>query len=332
MEAAKDHTASPQQVPSHNSKLSATSRGACRRRLTSTVDEGARYRESKSKGCRKRGAKGDCSKASRKPWSEQEELEMLIAHRKYQNNWSSIVQVMDGRDNNSIKNRFYSIFRKVKNKIRRMDFSYGSNVEIASALYMIQLMEHHLANPLPSSEITGKRGKDFLYSLLKGLFIEDAQKYRRELASNGNCEFTLEELWLESVNHNFSTKSSEALGKGKLMNAIPFMTHPYKSNKFCYILPLPLETANLNPLSPEEKTFIKSQVFREKEQHSIFPDSFQRPGGFAYSHSTLFSAGPNTTHFEGFSEYTAVCSKKDAKGSAGSGRFGAGDVCLSLCK
>lgn len=49
---------------------------------------------------------------SRHPWSEREEFEMLIAYRKYQNRWSNVSQSLNGRDNNTIKNRFYSIFRK----------------------------------------------------------------------------------------------------------------------------------------------------------------------------------------------------------------------------
>lgn len=326
MEAVKARTASPRQVPSADSTLPAASQGVRRRRVTSAANGAAGCGGSKGTAHGKRSAKGSGSKTSEKPWSEQEELEMLIAHRKYQNNWSNISQAMHGRDNNSIKNRFYSIFRKVKNKVRRMDLSYGSNVEIASALYMIQLTEDHLANPLPSSETTGKRGKDFLYSLLKGLFIEDVQKYRRELASNRSCESTLEELWLESANPNSSTKSTEVLGKSKPRDAIPYTSHPYKNGKLCYILPLPLETAAPNFLTPEEKVFFKSQVFREKELHSALPLSLQCPRGLAHCSPTFFSAGPHTVHFEGFSECAAACSRKGTKGFAAGGRFGTGDV------
>ena len=70
---------------------------------------------------------------SKEPWTEKEELEMLKAHKKYQNKWSEMAQALNGRSNNSIKNRFYSIFRKVKNKILRKDYTLDTKIEIGRA-------------------------------------------------------------------------------------------------------------------------------------------------------------------------------------------------------
>ena len=63
---------------------------------------------------------------SKEPWSDKEELLMLLSHKKYKNKWNDVAQALNGRSNNSIKNRFYSIFRKIKNKIKKSDCSYGT--------------------------------------------------------------------------------------------------------------------------------------------------------------------------------------------------------------
>jgi len=236
-----------------------------------------------------------------KPWSEQEELKMLIAHQKYKNNWSNVAREIHGRTNNSIKNRFYSIFRKIKNKIKRRDLVYNSKLEVIETMYMITLMEEYFATPLPSSGITGKRGKDFLYTLLKGLPLDDVKDYKRNIKINWNNEITLKRLWQEL--YSSSTKSSEMTSK--LIEVIPYTTNPHSKGKQCYILPLLPETSIPTLLTSDEKAFIKLQVFREKD---IFPAENFLP----YSSSTLLSTGfsSESAYFDCFSGVAAkACSK-----------------------
>jgi len=236
-----------------------------------------------------------------KPWSEQEELEMLIAHKKHKNNWSNVAREVHGRSNNSIKNRFYSIFRKIKNKIKRRDFVYNSKLELIETMYMITLMEEYFATPLPSSGIICKRGKDFLYTLLKGLALDDVRDYKRNMKIDWNNEITLKRLWQEL--YSSITKSSET--PSKLIEVIPYTTNPYSKDRQCYILPLPPETSIPTLLTSDEKAFIKLQVFREKD---ILPAENFLP----YSSSTLLSTGfsSESAYFDCFSGVAAkACSK-----------------------
>lgn len=85
------------------------------------------------------------------PWTEQE-LDMLIGYRKYQDKWSSILQALNKRDNNTIKNRFYSILRKIINKIKRRDLICNSKLELLECLFMIFLIEQCYENPLTPTE------------------------------------------------------------------------------------------------------------------------------------------------------------------------------------
>jgi hypothetical protein len=111
----------------------------------------------------------ECSD-SKKLWTEEEELKMLVVH---QNKWSSMTLELPGRSNNSIKNCLYSIFRKVKNKVVKHDVSHDSKIELLEILYMIFLMEVYFASSPPIPKQAGKRGKDFTFSLLKGLHPND---------------------------------------------------------------------------------------------------------------------------------------------------------------
>ena len=48
----------------------------------------------------------------KKQWSEDEELQLLEAHRLIGNKWAEIAKVIPGRTDNQIKNFFYTNLRK----------------------------------------------------------------------------------------------------------------------------------------------------------------------------------------------------------------------------
>jgi len=249
---------------------------------------------------------------SKQPWTDQEELEMLIAHQKHQNKWSDVAAALKGRSNNTIKNRFYSIFRKVKNKIKRRDLTYGSKLELLEIFYMISLMEHYFKNPQPVSEQKGKRGKDFIYSLLRTLRAEDVVKYKGDLQRLGIRESSMEELWLEMAN-NPGAGSKIASDKNdnidKPIDLFPYIADPPAFDRSCYELPMPHTVKQPEPLTPDEKDFIQFQAFKNKEPYSagylctpmaISPPSYRQ---------VPLSAGiirPNSMapRYEAFSDFT----------------------------
>lgn len=133
----------------------------------------------------------------RKEWTEQDELRMIIAHKKYKNRWASISECLKGRSNNTIKNKFYSVFRKVRGKVIKADCTHISKLELLEIHYMISLIEHHLANPLLTPKVKGKRGKDFIYSLIYNLNLKEVSEYKRKIQELYKSEGTMEELFIE---------------------------------------------------------------------------------------------------------------------------------------
>eukprot|EP00826_Nyctotherus_ovalis_P040110 TRINITY_DN3911_c0_g1_i13.p1 TRINITY_DN3911_c0_g1~~TRINITY_DN3911_c0_g1_i13.p1 ORF type:complete len:313 (+),score=67.49 TRINITY_DN3911_c0_g1_i13:236-1174(+) len=209
--------------------------------------------------------------AFKHPWTEQEELDILIGYRRYQNKWSSISQALNKRDNNTIKNRFYSILRKIINKIKRNDLSCNSKLELLEALYMISLIEQCLQNPLSPAELRKKRGKNYLYSLLKLIKPEDIKKYKDDLQRLNGGNATLEKLWKEFDKEGEDTKqkADPVISNDKL----PCLNELNMCNEQKYTLPPPNRLADSEKLTSEEKAFIFFQVFQSKIRY--IPDAAQ---------------------------------------------------------
>lgn len=49
---------------------------------------------------------------TKRPWSEEEDRLILDSHRQIGNSWSRIARLLQGRSDNSVKNRFYTTLRR----------------------------------------------------------------------------------------------------------------------------------------------------------------------------------------------------------------------------
>jgi len=247
---------------------------------------------------------------SKTPWTEQEELRMLLIHQKHQNKWSNIAQELNGRSNNSIKNRFYSIFRKVKNKVLKLDVVHESKLELLQTLYMMYLMECYINTPQPIPKQAGKRGKDFIFSLLKGLHSDVILRYKTELQKSDGAEISLDKLWLELVGEIF-VKSSDFFKPASIKNNVQifsYITDP-RGDKSLRILPLPRFTQTNNRLTSEEKHFIHFQAFKSK---GVCSAGVYCPAMMASTpyfspipqSASLIQSALTAPRFEGFSDFT----------------------------
>ncbi len=154
-----------------------------------------------AKQCRLRWQKRQS--LSKHNWSEQEEAELLWAHQKYKNSWSDISTALGGRKSNSIKNRFYTIFRKVKNKIKRGDLTYDSKIELLQIQYVLSVIETYLSTITTPEAAAAKAGKDFICKLVQRIDPTAFASYKAKFAELTAAQPPMQDLFQELL------KSSE---------------------------------------------------------------------------------------------------------------------------
>jgi hypothetical protein len=161
---------------------------------------------------------------SKDPWTEEEEFKMIVAHRKHKNKWSEMTDLIKGRNNNTIKNKFYSVFRKIKSKIQKADYKFESKLELLETYYIISLIEYHLENPTQYPKTKGKRGKDFIYSLIYNLTLEMVRNYKERMRNlqNDNVEDLVKELTEYYLNGTHTAYQTPALYPPLIEDKIEF--------------------------------------------------------------------------------------------------------------
>ncbi len=239
-----------------------------------------------SKQCRERWCNKLDPTINHCPWTKQEEATLILSHMKFKNRWCDIVSTLKGRHNNMIKNRFYSIFRKVKNKVKNNDFSYSSKLELIEMHYMICVMEEYAANPLPPDEPKRKRGKDFMYTLIEDIDMPMLQKYKEALTKKCPLKVPLGQLLQEilfSPNpiqsgerpvHRIQMPLGEAMdcGTASQHSMTPGPNTPGRANLMT--LPLPRSFCSKEPLTPDEKDFVRQHLFYSAKTDTHSPSSF----------------------------------------------------------
>lgn len=142
-------------------------------------------------------------------WTEKEEAELLLAHRMHKNSWANISTELHGRPSNSIKNRFYTIFRKVRNKVKKEDYSFESEYEVLQILYMISIMEFYMSMIKKAEGSSEMEGKDFIYKLtlqLNGKTLEQYSAKFKELTAQYG---TIQQLFQQILNVDITATATQ---------------------------------------------------------------------------------------------------------------------------
>ena len=150
-----------------------------------------------AKQCRERWHNKLDPQSINEPWTTLEEAKLLLLYIKHKNDWASISDNMPNRHNNMAKNHFYSMFRKIKNRINSKDFDYKSQLELIETHYIISLIEKcngskHTINT------KRKRGEDFLLTLVKDIHQDMVEEYKADLNLKYPLEMPVETL-LENI-------------------------------------------------------------------------------------------------------------------------------------
>jgi len=249
-----------------------------------------------SKDCSERWQNYLSGGNAKEPWSEQEELNMILAHKKYKNRWSDMAESLKGRNNNTIKNKFYSVFRKIKGKIQKNDFSYDSKLELLEIHYIISLIEYYLAHPTQNPKTKGKRGKDFIYSLIHNLNNKMVADYKQKIQEITKHEGTMDDLFNElSTRHKASGDTSNSPPR-------PRSADEYDPRKFdsqqAQISCIPaVDSASTNkstaPINIQEDDLLKNAAFNREAPFDNSPFFEVEPAVQPFLFSpTALSAGP----------------------------------------
>jgi hypothetical protein len=183
-------------------------------------------------------------------WTKEEEALLMLYHMKHKNNWRAISNVFKKRHNDMVKNRFYSIFRRVKNKLRNFDLSHGNEIELYETYYILSIIEEHIGYEVPMEEKKRKRAKSFIYKLIEGLDIRTLKDYTKILHQHYPLKETLKDS-LERIadgHSEFSSHSTE-------------VHHTHHSPIERITLPLPFIYTPTALFTPEEKEFLIKQCF-----------------------------------------------------------------------
>lgn len=80
---------------------------------------------------------------NKSPWQPEEELIFISKHKSFGNKWTEIAKSLEGRNDNAVKNHFYSSIRKVIRKIRKQKVTNDlktNDVERELTIYLSQYM------------------------------------------------------------------------------------------------------------------------------------------------------------------------------------------------
>eukprot|EP00826_Nyctotherus_ovalis_P000886 TRINITY_DN10071_c0_g2_i1.p1 TRINITY_DN10071_c0_g2~~TRINITY_DN10071_c0_g2_i1.p1 ORF type:complete len:237 (+),score=40.53 TRINITY_DN10071_c0_g2_i1:27-737(+) len=79
----------------------------------------------------------------RESWNDRDRYFLLVAHQKYKNRWAKIALMIHKQSRNLVKNKFYTLFRKVRNRIICSDIHMSSSLELLETICIILLIEEY---------------------------------------------------------------------------------------------------------------------------------------------------------------------------------------------
>ncbi len=254
--------------------------------------------------CRDRWTNSLDPAIAKKQWTDYEDAVILRDHQRLQNRWADIASRLKDRTGNAVKNRFYSIFRKVKTKVLDSDFSYDSKCELMKILYVLSLMEYCFKHPQTPAEQRRNKDKNFIYSLLRDVSEDVVLKFKTEFCKRQKREARVEDLWVEL------TKTPEPVKSEPVFRGFDESRCVNKIQK--YILPQPRNSSSHRLLSADEKAFVRTQAFQPTKEPWSAGSYVCQPMLFSppVCQMTAFSAAVyprpmGQRGFDGFSDFVA---------------------------
>jgi len=251
--------------------------------------------------------------SKRHPWDEADRANLLLAHKKYKNRWSEIATLLKKRSNNRIKNRFYSLFRKTINKIRRKDYFAESSIEVLETYYVISVIEDYLKERATKTEKEIEEIKDYIYRLIQNQDTQNLEAYKQAFYELHKEYGTMESLFEKISKENQIDCSEHLSKKDEAKHEEEVMKIELPENEVCPRIELPLPEnfqKIVGCLSFEDKYSLWKSTFAKQESNSV---CLQSVASFS-SASTLLPLSSNPQapaksredECKGFSQYASV--------------------------
>jgi hypothetical protein len=194
----------------------------------------------------------------RESWSDKERYLLLIAHQKYKNRWAEVAQMLNKQSRNFVKNRFYTLFRKIRNRIKNGNINVTSLLDLLEILYMILLIEQYCKSPAKKVQ----QEKNYTYKLVQKIDKEKVAKYKIMLKEVYKNKANMEQLF-----EKYSTLYCSQSHKNSEYKQIDLNEIEEK-----IVLPHPKNFINCEVMTTEEKNNFWKAAFSNKQ--SISPNLF----------------------------------------------------------
>ena len=140
-----------------------------------------------AKQCRERWHNYLDPKIQKEKWSDEEISLLIYWHRKYGSRWSLIGEHLAGRTDNSIKNAFYCMMRKMIRRVAKYSVcadQYSTQQSLDHSLYILNCINEYYIKPL---EMTlAVPGDQYIVSIIKKYSIskDRIESYTKKMASS----------------------------------------------------------------------------------------------------------------------------------------------------
>ena len=215
-------------------------------------------------------------------WSDKERFLLLVSHRKYKNRWSEIAQVLHKQSRNLIKNRFYTLFRKIRNKVKNDDVYINSLLDLLEINYVLSLIEEYQS--IPSENATPE--KNYAHKLVQRMDKKKVDDYKVKINKLYKSKGTMEEQF---------EKCYELYGDGKIepeklvikdedMECKPLnLNKSDEEIKVRITLPYPKDFDNSELMSCNEKNNFWKSAFLDSQPKSATFSIFSPGSSSAFS-------------------------------------------------
>ncbi len=258
-------------------------------------------------------------------WNDRERYLLLVAHQKYKNRWSEVARMLRKQSSNLIKNRFYTLFRKIRNRIKNNDLITTSPLDLLEIYYVLTLIEQYHAT-LPEKTTVEYAEKNYAHKLVQQIDKDKVADYKAKVLELHKGEGTMAELF-EKYATVYITKQPETVEENIITKSVPeckeidFADNENEEEvKIKITLPSPNTFSNSDVMTDEEKDAFWKSAFLSKEPKSdrvqVKSAAYDNGSVASSVFSQTRSAGPmamRDDEYFGFSQFATPFESEEAR-------------------